>query len=377
MTNVSLSAVEAFRRCQQYYEYGWVRQLRPAVDDIAPHRGTLIHEYLEVYYRSLGEGLSPDAAHGAGLVQIDTHETELKLAASLYHQAGRTEDALIYAGLLNDVTDLARRYFNIHGRLDAERYEILLVEEPLRMAIVTGIVSNGRCDLLTRDRSTGIVWLWEHKSTQQVPEAHIRLWDLQTLLYVTKIQRTLNIKVDGVLWNYIRTKPPMIPALLKSKARASLTRRADLDTNWETYERTLQRHNIDPREYTEVRDRLLPREAEVYFPRYEHVIVADIDLMLHDYAVTSTQIRRSRWEWEHGRSRPVRSLGRHCGWCRYVRLCEANLMGGDEEGLIKRLFKVSEGSFPTEGPRNPALAEGRALEVGDDEPSDDYADQGY
>lgn len=340
--NVSLSAVEAFLKCEQNYEYGWVRKLRPVVDDVAPQRGTLLHEYLQTYYDGLKAGDTAVHAHSAGLRQLETHAVELDLAASLSFQAGRLEEAAALQSLLADAHSLSSRYFNLHGRLDADRYEVLLVEQALHMPIVTGIISTGYCDLLLRDRVHGRIWLVEHKSTWSVPDTQVRLWNLQTLLYATKLYRTRGFKVDGILWNYIRTKPPAVPDLLKSAKRPALTRRQDLDTNWETYEDAIKLHGLDPREYVDVRERLLPREADVYFPRFEHVIVVDPEILLSDYAVTATRIRRARWEWEQGRTRPVRTLGRHCSWCRYSKLCEAALMGGDEEDLISRLFKVQE-----------------------------------
>lgn len=353
--NVSLTATETFRSCEQKYDYAYVRKLRPLVTDVAPHRGILIHEYLATYYAALKGGVTPDEAHGAGLMTLDNHETELQLAASLYFQAGRMADSEAYANMLASVTDLARRYHNIHGRADAERYEVILVEEDINMPVVAGIVSRGRLDLVLRDRITGLTWLVEHKSTVNVPDVGVRLWNLQTILYAAKLERTRGITVDGILWNYVRTKPPTVPALLKGK-RPALTRRADLDTTWEVYEEEIRQQGLNPREYADVRERLIDRENTVYFPRFEHVIIADADLLLHDYAITATRIRRSRWEWENNRSRPVRTLGQHCSYCRYTRLCESVLVGGDEEDLIKRLFKVEEGRAPEPAPELEAIA---------------------
>lgn len=344
MFRVSLSAYQAYQRCEQSYAYSYVERLRPLVKDVAPQRGIVIHDYLATYYDALRSGLRADAAHGAGLAKIESKKTEFDLAASLAFTMGREDDAIAYKAMYVDVLDLARRYFGMHGRSDAERYDVLLVEERSMLELTGGIESMSIIDLVLRDRITGRTWLVEHKSTATVPESSVRLRDFQTLLYAFALKRK-GQEIDGVLWNYIRTKPPMVPELLKSRRKTEehggLTRRVDLDTNWETYEAEIRRHGLDASEYADVRERLLPRESTVYFPRFEHVIVADTDLMLRDYATTAVRMRRAVWEWENKRGRPVRSLRRDCDFCQYKRLCEAVIMGGDESDIMKRQFRRS------------------------------------
>lgn len=362
MFRTSLSAYQAFQRCEQLYYNRDVRRLKPHVKAVAPQRGIALHEYLGTYYSGIRDGLKAEDAHAAGLVVIESKSVEYDLAASLAFNHGNEDSALAYKAMKDELLDIARRYFNVHGRSDAERYRPLIVEERSQTAITGSITSGSIIDLVQEDQINGAVTLWEHKTTGNVPEPRIRLQDLQTLLYAATIEREHGLKISRTVWNYIRTKTPEEPTVLKPKRKGQLngglSRDSRLDTNWETYEAKLLAFGMNPSEYADVRERLLPREREVYFPRFEHVILADPNILLRDYALTAVRMQRRVWEWEHGVSEPVRSLGWNCNGCEFRRLCEAVVMGGDEEDILKRHYFVNAKSTAPAGDATKGNASG-------------------
>lgn len=337
MFNVSMSAFQTWQKCEQQYDYSYRRGLRPLERDPAPERGVVLHEYLETYYRQLSDGVDAMSAHAAGLERIATHGPEFELAAKVMLVGNRPGDVEIYTNMLAQCEYLADRYFTMRGRDDAERYTPLMIEKRVSIQLVAGIQSTGIIDLVLRDNVTGRVSLAEHKTTAAVPSPSVRLRDFQTVLYAEKLKQTMGLAIDSVLWNYLRTKPPEQPAMLKN---GKLSRAATMDTTWPMYLAEVHRHGLDPNDFTDVRERLEPRELAVYFPRYEHVIVADSTLLLEDYAVESTRMRRAVWEWDNNRSRPIRTVTRGCDWCSFYRLCEAEIMGGDTDDLIKRHYST-------------------------------------
>ena len=223
LLHVSLSAVQDFRGCEQHYYYRHVERLQLKGKQTAPLLGTMLHEYLEHYYRALQEGRGDSATlHKQATVHL--HETfSIVLGGLTQLTEGRSdadaiESAKTYRVLLDIAIRICSRYYRTRGKQDAIEYEILLVEKRLDVPMFKGKVrSIGYVDMVTRHRETGRINLWEHKSTSSVPSNAYRLRDLQTPLYAAKIKELeLAPNIDSIIWNYIRTKEPAIPQLLKS-----------------------------------------------------------------------------------------------------------------------------------------------------------------
>lgn len=339
---VSLSAYQEWQKCEMRWYLGYVRRLKLKEQAYAPTLGRALHEYLEGYYKSIRDGLSPDDAHlRAQFDASNKFVPEARGYAQTAFLAGMEDLAKEYSELPTKAGSLTDRYYAARGRDDALRYEVLHVEQVLNMEITEGITSLGYTDLVTRDRETGRTNLWEHKSTQYVPQDSVRLRDFQTMLYGIKVRHLLGTPIDSITWNYIRTKEPAVPEVLKS---GGLTLRKDIDTTWEVYAATAKRAGIDPYEskYDELRERLDGREMTVFFPRYEVPVVIDESVLMNDYIEESRRMRDAKQAFMAGVRQPIRSLSRDCDYCSFFRVCQAALTGGDEEDVIR--MKFTEGS---------------------------------
>jgi hypothetical protein len=335
---VSLSAYQIWQRCEQRYYYQYVRYLRHRDVFLAPTLGRFLHTYLEYFYQGVKEGHYPEDAHMAAQFKTSSKfVSELKGYAQTAFISGNEDMARELEALPAMAGRLSDRYYLVRGKVDADRYEILHVEEKLKLQITDGIVSTGVTDLVTRDKENGLTNIWEHKSTQYVPQDSVRLRDFQTMLYAIKVRDQFDINIDSVIWNYIRTKEPTIPEVLKS---GGLTLRKDLDSTWEVYSATARRAGIDPYEekYAEMRQRLEGREETIFFPRYEVVIVTNEGILMDDYIEEARRMKAGRESWKRGDSKPIRTLARDCDGCDYLRICQAALTGGDEEDIISMRF---------------------------------------
>lgn len=334
----SLSAYQAWQRCEQNYFYGYVERLRPLVKDLAPQRGAMLHEWLAEYYRTLKTGGTASDARAAAYEVLLLQQPVIAAGRQAAFLAGDMDLAQQYDELLPAVTRIASRYYHVRGEQDASQYDVLMVEQSIRIRIAPGITSVSVIDLVLRDREDGRIWLTEHKSTTSVPDSSVRLRDLQTLLYAEVLDQTMGIRVDGVLWNYMRTKEPVEPYVLKN---GGLSRSKDVDTTWPVYRRALIANGLNEEDYADMRGRLIRREEEVYFPRYEHVIVTEPQMLLSDYIDTAKEVKNKSSRWRRGLGRPLRSLTRDCNWCQYYRLCEAAITGGDVEDVKRMRFRQS------------------------------------
>lgn len=340
---VSLSAFQSWQRCEARYFYQYIRKLRRRDQFVAPTLGRILHSYLESFYDGLREDLTAEDAHLRS--QLKTSQTYLPEIRGYVNTAllGGAEDlARELNALPEQAGRITDRYFVVHGRSDAERYKVILVEQYLNLEISDGIRSTGIVDLVTQDLETGRLNLWEHKSTQNIPQDSVRLRDFQTMLYAVKLRWQSGMIIDSVVWNYMRTREPTVPEQLKS---GSITKRKDIDTTWAVYAGAIEDAGGDPNslEYLEVKERLLPRENVIYFPRYEKVIVVEEGVLMDDYIAEAQRMRRARSDWAHGVAKPIRSISRDCDYCEFFRICEAALTGGDEDDVIRLRFKEGNG----------------------------------
>ncbi len=338
MLSISLSSATQYLACQQAYYYAYVRRLTRRDRSTAPELGTFLHLYLENYYRNLmqdceeGRFPNPQEAHERAIISMQVRSKELQGYYQAALAAGAEDLARELAEIPSKAQRIANRYFVTRGYSDAQQYKVLIVEERLRVKLTPTILSTSVIDLVMQDVSTGEVYLCEHKSTQNVPDSERRIRDLQTLLYAKVLEATKKVKVDGILWNYLRTKEPTVPELLKA---GGLTTRKDIDTDFDTYSEAITRANLDPSNYSDILERLEDKAGTVFFPRFTYPVIVDPFVVLSNYFATAKEIEAKRKEWEEGVSRPIRNLGTGCQFCDFKQLTMAALTSGDEEDVIR------------------------------------------
>ena len=334
---VSNTVISDFRRCEQLYSYRYVDRLRRKDRAPAPELGTMLHSYFELYYQALKDGSDPATAHGESQMAVSSkYMPEIKRFANAAHIGGADDLATDLLALPKVVGRISSRYYAARGKADASRHKVLLVEEFANIEITKGIVSNARIDLVTEEQERGLIWLWEHKSTKDIPDVNWRLRDQQTPLYARKLEQLeLCPPIDAVLWNYVRTKEPTAPEVGK---RGEPTKRANLDSTWPTYLKVIEELGLNPADFDDVRRRLEPRELAEFFPRFEQPIVSEVDLLFRDYVRTAKDIRLRRKQWAAKARRPVRSLARECGFCDFHSLCLAAIMTGSDRDVRLQRF---------------------------------------
>jgi bacterioferritin (cytochrome b1) len=353
---LSHSSVESFRRCEQQYQYRYVRGLRRKVGSPAPTLGNVLHTYLAAYYKDVQKGLNdPEDSHlVAKLACSVEHYAQMQAFSNIAFMTGSLDVAKEFEDMPRLAENLIDRYFSARGRPDADRYEVLLVEEKLEAVLRTELdedgnvvhILNGRLDMITRDRATDLVALWEHKSRKYTPSQGVRLRDYQTIIYSALWEALGDVPpIDQIIWNYIRTKPPTEPEVLKN---GTLSKKKNIDTTWSVYAEAIKNLGLRTSDYLDMRQRLEPRELTVYFPRYESETLINRDLLLDDVITTGDEMEEAEARWRDG-VRPVRNFSPFCDHCDYLKLCNAAITGGDEDDLIRMMFD--------EQPQQPVVVE--------------------
>jgi len=179
----------AFRNCRKACEWRYVRELVPIGRDQALSFGTLIHTCLEMWHG------------GSGLEEV-LDFIDASLPNRMQDESERSDWHLATAMM----TGYAARY-------PSEEFDVVALEKTFEGRIVnpaTGAASRsftlaGKVDGIVRMRATGEHYLLEHKTAAQVDGDYLdRLWtDMQIALYAHYIERTLGIRIAGVIYNVL------------------------------------------------------------------------------------------------------------------------------------------------------------------------------
>ena len=315
MPITGFSMVKAYRRCPKQYEYKYIQHLQKIAPPPPLLRGTILHEILDARAISTGK---------VGFKTIMAKYDEK------YHALFQEEQELYGESFLDDI---ARVYQGYLRHWDDTNIEYLASEEFLSTQLVGDILFQGHLD--KRIFKDGRMWVMDHKSHKHIPTVDQRFNDYQQLLYVWAYNRehSRGDQIDGVIWDYIRTKPPTIPEKLKSP---NFSQAKNLDTDVYTYTKALVAGGANPKFYKNFLAELEKRQKDRF---YQRVFLpapsrAMVDCVVKDFTETS-QIM-------HGLKVYPRSPSRDCSWCEYYRLCSAELRGLDHKFIRKSEYKVEE-----------------------------------
>lgn len=190
MADLSLSS-SAYRdasNCLKRYEYRWLDNLVPAPKDQKPalRRGIWLHRTLELLDR--GQDWVPELAR--------MHEWAIEQGV----------DAQKAADLHSEVTDITRQYIAFWGeRWIENQWFVEDTERVVEFSPTPGVRLTATVDVLKRDQA-GRLWIWERKTTSDIPDSDWRCVDPQTMLQVVLL-RTQE-PVQGVVFDYVCTKKP-------------------------------------------------------------------------------------------------------------------------------------------------------------------------
>jgi len=196
---VSYSELSTYRQCPLKHQWAYVERWRkPVSPDGALAKGSLWHLVLEKHYEILkGHKRDSDESIRRSLIEAET-----AVQLFLFDKSGNQSDvqALItwmYAG-----------YVETH-RAD-EEWDIIGIERPFQVPLLDheGNESNydlkGKIDLVAKDRNTGHLWIWDHKSGANLPSDMDLDLDDQFGLYSWALKQE-GSPVLGAIHNAART----------------------------------------------------------------------------------------------------------------------------------------------------------------------------
>lgn len=303
----SISQVSSYNRCKRRWHYRYVQGLKRKSRDVKLEKGILVHECLEKLY--LKEPW-----------QDVIQNYEKKISHLL------EEEQYEYRKIMLEAHRIMSGYINFY-RYEDDIAEVLAVELPFDIETPDGNQYEGRIDLIYRDHQ-GFVWVCDHKTTKTVPTDTFRYFDSQTNLYFYVAQK-LGYNPMGVVFNYLRTKAPTQPKILKN----GTVSKADIDTDFQTYMNTVRVAGLNPEDYADMEAKL---SGNVFFKRVRvprpNKLVENI---LIEFDASVRNIKQG--------VEVTRSMNMNCTWdCEFCELCFAELSGTNAEYILDANYDKEE-----------------------------------
>lgn len=194
--SLSTSAFNDAARCLKRYEYRWVEGLVPPPRDVRPvlRRGVWVHRALELWDQG-----------NDWTAELDRLEQW-----ALYHEVDPNQ----VMAMRQEVDELVTDYVAYWDAREAGAWKTLDTELKLEWEPKPGVVLSATLDALKEDQR-GRVWIWERKTTQDIPDSDWRTVDPQTMLQY-QIARENGLRISGVMFDYIWTKPSPVLRVKKN-----------------------------------------------------------------------------------------------------------------------------------------------------------------
>jgi len=325
METISYSEVSAYRRCPKSWDYKYKQRIKRKRKGVRLLIGSILHEMLNAYIER-----KIDSSYD-GPDPWDVLE-EYNETYSAYFEEERDK----YGDIVGNCGQIFEGYLRKY-RKDTLTYEASEIKIELDLSELGSnaipVIFIGFVDKIAVDQQKRR-WIMDHKFMKSIPDGEARFSELQLLLYVwTYGMQAPSEKIDGVCWDYARSKPPTVPEVLKS---GELSKRKNLDCDPYTYLKTVRKHGLDDKNYVDMLEHLAGKEdtffERVFLPLPNTDMVVEV---VSDFLQTTAEIQAKR---EDGRC--ARSMSPfNCATCDFRPLCEAEVRGLDADFIRKSEYE--------------------------------------
>jgi len=305
MIKVSNGRVKIWRHCRNAHYYKYVENIEPKKKKAALVKGSIIHDMIDAWLKG------------------KDWKSVLEVYNGLYDQLFKEEQEE-YGDIINDMSRVMQGYTD---KWQNEKLECLETEKEIELELVPGRIKlTGVIDRIYKDHKDRI-WLGESKSFKRaLPKEEIRFTDLQTTLYYWAAPLVDLPQPYGIMWDYIRAKPPTIPELLK---KGGLSKAKKIDTTYDVYLQAIQNNGLEVTDYAEILEELRTKPDNFYRRVYRPAPDTLVKPLIRDFKESAIEIEIL------GETSRTRHLTRDCGWCDYYSLCQAELRDMDTNYIRK------------------------------------------
>lgn len=310
---VGQSKVKLWLKCHYAFHLKHVERLEPKKVKRPFTFGKIIHHALE---------LAADGKDWDEALDVDIETRQM-------FDAERD----MYGDILNDAGFILQDYFNfwkVKGDLEYIKVNGKKAEHAFEIEIDDGLIFTGIFDGVAKYRKNRV--LVEHKTFKMRPSEEFRWLNVQSSVYI-RAQDILGWKpVDGTLWNYIKSKPPAKPYVLKSGELSQ----AKLDSLPSVIKDYCKENGLKYKDYPLLMNHVMENRNDYFFRVFTPLSKNVVDNVFNDFLFAARDMR------DNHTKRKNKSIDRHCSWCEYAPICRAELTGSDVDFIKEREYRVTE-----------------------------------
>ncbi len=324
--NVSQSKVKTFRRCHRAYDLRYVQKIRKKEKSRPLHFGSLVHSFLQ------------ERIEGRDPFEYLDNERERVRTLKIFLQ--EQEELL---DVIQDVEDIMEAYCEFWDKKSLV-YDMIEIDGEMKrcefnfnIELMPGVNFNGYIDGIATTPNK-LRWIVEHKTYNRRPSDNDRWRNLQAAVYIRAIEMLDWGQVEGLAWNYVRSKPPARQQKMLKDGTLSC---AKLDTLPGVLEDIIRKWKLDAPKELHKRNygpliASTERNCEEYFQRIHTPVQRGVvDMVFEDFENTVRQMVES-----HGKVSGM-NIERHCDWCDYNAICRGFLEGHDVDYIIEKEYEKS------------------------------------
>lgn len=306
------SEVTDFLRCRKKYQYGWIQNLQPKQKNDKLTIGSAIHKFLEVWYTTYRES-----------------EAIVAMVDYIYENCDGLEQMQI-----DDMCELAKKVcenYVAHYGHDTG-WTVKAIEMPFNIHLEGRINYTGTIDLLVEDED-GKLWIADHKTT-----ANLDIYDKnsdmdrQISRYWYAIERYLDVKIEGFIYNIILKDYPVPPKVLKS---GQLSKDKSQKTTKDMYLDAIRLNKLNIDDYADFLQ-FLDEQPKEFFRRMKvERNISEMRASIDELTDVIYDIRDTK--------RFYRNITKDCSWdCPFKALCVAEMDGSNADHIRNELFTVKD-----------------------------------
>ncbi|MCO5760311.1 MAG: PD-(D/E)XK nuclease family protein [Chromatiaceae bacterium] len=309
---VTPSRLRSWRRCQKAHDFAYNQGLQRKAPPVPLLRGTILHQLIDAWQT------------GGDPYQL------LEDLAKKYKRI-LSEEAEYYGDILGDCRNIFDRYVE---KYRDDGFEVVQSEYEVIVDLSPTLRFKGHIDKVVKDVN-GHLWIQDHKSHANLPDESARFHDLQLLFYVWAWNSSpARQPVEGVIWDYLRTKLPAKPELLK---KGGLSKRKNIDTTHAVYYETIFENQLDPNDYADILE-VLSSQTDQFFRRVTLPKPPDVmvNQIVEEAILSAEEIQAAQGKM------PIRTMNRDCSSCQFQPLCYAELRGLDAPYVKANYYQQRE-----------------------------------
>ena len=242
----------------------------------------------------------------------------------------------MYGEIIEDIRYIMKDYFDYWENhptdiLKPIKHDGRRSEHEFRIELEPGLWFTGKIDMAGKAKK--MRWVVEHKTFSRMPSEDDRWRSVQAAVYFRALEIMGFEPFDGILWDYVSSKPLNVPGQLTATGKVSQARIDSLPSRVNAW---IKEEGHKKKDYLKLLADAEANRKNRFIRLYSPVKKPIVKMIWADFLETAREIAEL-----HGQ-RKAQTIGRHCTWGDYRDLCKAEATGADVDWIIEREFQKED-----------------------------------